>query len=208
MATRNMSSTASAGSPAATTAESIVIRFAGDSGDGIQLTGTQFTTTAALLGNDIASLPDFPAEIRAPRGTLAGVSGYQLQFSSGDIFTPGDGLDCLVAFNPAALKANIGDLEANGVLIVNADEFGERDLQKAGYDHQEKLLQKEQSLAAIKEQLEKQVSLTDLYRFPTIRTFVASLESGGVSEQVKESADRGARRREAMAARRRRRGRA
>ncbi len=129
-----MSSTESADSIAPTTAESIVIRFAGDSGDGIQLTGTQFTTTAALLGNDISSLPDFPAEIRAPRGTLAGVSGYQLQFSSGDIFTPGDGLDCLVAFNPAALKANLEDLVPNGVLIVNADEFGDRDLQKAGYE--------------------------------------------------------------------------
>jgi 2-oxoglutarate ferredoxin oxidoreductase subunit alpha len=112
----------------------VVIRFAGDSGDGIQLTGSQFTTTAALLGNDIASLPDFPAEIRAPRGTLAGVSGYQLHFASGDIFTPGDSLDCLVAFNPAALKANVADLEPNGVLIVNSDEFGDRDLQKAGYE--------------------------------------------------------------------------
>ena len=129
-----MSSTASAASRPTKPSESIVIRFAGDSGDGIQLTGSQFTTTAALLGNDIASLPDFPAEIRAPRGTLAGVSGYQLHFSSGDIFTPGDGLDCLVAFNPAALKANASDLEPNGLLIVNSDEFGDRDLQKAGYD--------------------------------------------------------------------------
>ena len=114
--------------------ERVVIRFAGDSGDGIQVTGTQFTNTAALVGNDIASLPDFPAEIRAPRGTLPGVSGYQLQFSSEDIFTPGDAVDTLIAFNPAALKANLADLKPNGLLIVNSDEFGERDLAKAGYE--------------------------------------------------------------------------
>ncbi|MEM7248742.1 MAG: 2-oxoacid:acceptor oxidoreductase subunit alpha [Acidobacteriota bacterium] len=112
----------------------VTLRFAGDSGDGIQVTGSQFTSTSALAGNDIASLPDFPAEIRAPRGTLAGVSGFQLQFSAEDIFTPGDLLDALVAFNPAALKANLEDLKTGGVLIVNVDEFGDRDLTKAGYE--------------------------------------------------------------------------
>jgi 2-oxoglutarate ferredoxin oxidoreductase subunit alpha len=116
-----------------TEASAIVVRFAGDSGDGIQVTGNQFLTTSAVLGNDIASFPDFPAEIRAPRGTLPGVSGFQLQFASEDIFTAGDTLDGLVAFNPAALKVNIKDLKPNGVLIVNDEEFAERDLVKAGY---------------------------------------------------------------------------
>ena len=92
--------------------DNVVIRFAGDSGDGMQLTGTQFTTESALAGNDIATLPDFPAEIRAPAGTLAGVSGFQLNFSATEIFTPGDDLDVLVAMNPAALKVNLGDLQA------------------------------------------------------------------------------------------------
>src|ERR1043166_1813546 len=87
--------------------ESVTIRFAGDSGDGMQLAGTQFTDTSALLGNDISTLPDFPAEIRAPAGTLAGVSGYQIHFSSVDIFTPGDSVDALVAMNPAALRSNL-----------------------------------------------------------------------------------------------------
>jgi 2-oxoglutarate ferredoxin oxidoreductase subunit alpha len=114
-------------------AEQVVIRFAGDSGDGIQVTGGQFTTTSALVGNDIASFPDFPAEIRAPRGTLPGVSGFQLQFASHDIYTAGDTLDGLIAFNPAALKVNLKDLKLNGILIVNSDEFAERDLVKAGY---------------------------------------------------------------------------
>jgi 2-oxoglutarate ferredoxin oxidoreductase subunit alpha len=116
-----------------TEAEQVVIRFAGDSGDGIQVTGGQFTTTSALFGNDIASFPDFPAEIRAPRGTLPGVSGFQLQFASHDIFTAGDQLDGLIAFNPAALKVNLKDLRKNGILVVNEDEFAERDLVKAGY---------------------------------------------------------------------------
>src|SRR6267142_1797200 len=92
----------------------VVIRFAGDSGDGMQLTGMQFTTESALAGNDIATLPDFPAEIRAPAGTLAGVSGFQLNFSSNETFTAGDDLDILVAMTPAALKVNIGDLKAGG----------------------------------------------------------------------------------------------
>lgn len=117
-----------------TPTEEVVIRFAGDSGDGIQITGSQFTSTSALFGNDIASFPDFPAEIRAPRGTLPGVSGFQLHFASHDIHTPGDDVDALVVFNPAALKANVKDLRAGGVLIVNTDDFGERELAKAGYD--------------------------------------------------------------------------
>src|SRR5712692_10492256 len=113
--------------------ESVTIRFAGDSGDGMQLAGTQFTNASAILGNDISTLPDFPAEIRAPAGTLAGVSGFQVHFSSHDIHTPGDKLDTLVAMNPAALKTNLKDLEPGGMLIVNSDAFGAGDLHKAGY---------------------------------------------------------------------------
>jgi 2-oxoglutarate ferredoxin oxidoreductase subunit alpha len=109
------------------------IRLAGDSGDGMQLAGTQFTHTSAMLGNDISTLPDFPAEIRAPAGTLAGVSGFQIHFSSTDIHTPGDQLNTLVAMNPAALKTNLKDLEPGGILIVNADAFQKGDLDKAGY---------------------------------------------------------------------------
>src|SRR5437879_3958919 len=111
----------------------VVIRFAGDSGDGMQLTGMQFTAESALAGNDIATLPDFPAEIRAPAGTLAGVSGFQLNFSSKEIFTPGDDLDVLVAMNPAALKMNLGDLQAGGILIVDREGFNQQNLQKAEY---------------------------------------------------------------------------
>ncbi|MBS0260776.1 MAG: 2-oxoacid:acceptor oxidoreductase subunit alpha [Planctomycetes bacterium] len=113
--------------------ESVVIRFCGDSGDGMQLVGTQFTNVSAAFGNDVSTLPDFPAEIRAPVGTPAGVSGFQLHFSSHDIFTPGDEVDTLVAMNPAALKTNIGDLRRGGTLIVNEDEFDKSNLQKAGY---------------------------------------------------------------------------
>jgi 2-oxoglutarate/2-oxoacid ferredoxin oxidoreductase subunit alpha len=108
-----------------------VIRFAGDSGDGMQITGSQFTNTVALYGNDIATFPDFPAEIRAPAGTLPGVSGYQLHFSSSDVYTPGDAVDVLIAMNPAALKVNVADLKANGILIINSDSFKEVDLRKA-----------------------------------------------------------------------------
>ena len=108
-----------------------VIRFAGDSGDGMQITGSQFTNTVALYGNDIATFPDFPAEIRAPAGTVPGVSGFQLNFSSGEVYTPGDSVDVLVAMNPAALKVNLADLKANGILIVNSDSFEEVDLRKA-----------------------------------------------------------------------------
>jgi 2-oxoglutarate ferredoxin oxidoreductase subunit alpha len=108
-----------------------VIRFAGDSGDGMQITGNQFTNTVALYGNDIATFPDYPAEIRAPAGTVPGVSGFQLNFSSGEVYTPGDSVDVLVAMNPAALKVNLADLKANGILIVNSDSFEEADLRKA-----------------------------------------------------------------------------
>jgi 2-oxoglutarate ferredoxin oxidoreductase subunit alpha len=108
-----------------------VIRFAGDSGDGMQITGSQFTNTVAIYGNDIATFPDFPAEIRAPAGTVPGVSGFQLNFSSGEVYTPGDSVDVLVAMNPAALKVNLADLKANGILIVNSDSFEEADLRKA-----------------------------------------------------------------------------
>src|ERR1700689_3461336 len=109
-----------------------VIRFAGDSGDGMQISGNQFTNTVALYGNDLATFPDYPAEIRAPAGTLPGVSGFQIQFSSSHVYTPGDSVDALVAMNPAALKMNIADLRPNGILIVNKDDFGETDLRKAG----------------------------------------------------------------------------
>ncbi len=114
--------------------ESIVIRFAGDSGDGMQLTGTQFTNTAAIFGNDVSTLPDYPAEIRAPAGTLPGVSGFQVNFSSTKIRTPGDAPQVLVAMNPAALASNLKELEHGGVLIVNTDAFTQKNLQKAHYE--------------------------------------------------------------------------
>jgi 2-oxoglutarate/2-oxoacid ferredoxin oxidoreductase subunit alpha len=113
--------------------EHVVVRFAGDSGDGMQLTGDRFTNATAIVGNDLATLPDFPAEIRAPAGTLAGVSAFQIHFASRDIVTPGDAPNVLVAMNPAALRANIRDLEKGGTLIVNEDAFLERNLEKAGY---------------------------------------------------------------------------
>jgi 2-oxoglutarate ferredoxin oxidoreductase subunit alpha len=113
------------------TLDRAVIRFCGDSGDGMQITGSQFTNTAALYGNDLATFPDFPAEIRAPAGTLPGVSGFQVNFSSSDVYTPGDSVDVLVAMNPAALKMNVRDLKTNGILIVNLDDFKEPDLKKA-----------------------------------------------------------------------------
>lgn len=115
------------------TLDEATVRFCGDSGDGMQLAGTQFTNTSALVGNDIATFPDFPAEIRAPQGTLAGVSGFQVHFSSKDIYTPGDTVDALVAMNPAALKTNLGDLRAGGILIVNSDAFESKGLDQAGY---------------------------------------------------------------------------
>jgi len=114
--------------------ETVVIRFAGDSGDGMQLTGTQFTNQSAIAGNDIATLPDFPAEIRAPAGTLAGVSGFQLNFSSHQVFTPGDRPDVLVVMNPAALAVNLSDLVEGGILIADTDGFSKANLRKAGYE--------------------------------------------------------------------------
>jgi len=119
---------------AVSTLPSVTVRFAGDSGDGMQLVGSQFTDTSAAIGNDISTLPDFPAEIRAPAGTLAGVSGYQIHFSSTEIFTPGDDVDALVAMNPAALKANVRSVRDGGIVIVDDDSFGPNDLRKAGYE--------------------------------------------------------------------------
>jgi 2-oxoglutarate ferredoxin oxidoreductase subunit alpha len=111
----------------------VTIRFAGDSGDGMQLTGARFTSETAVLGNDLSTLPDFPAEIRAPAGSLPGVSGFQIHFADHDILTPGDRPNVLVAMNPAALKTNIKDLPKGGTLIVNSDAFSEKNLDKAGY---------------------------------------------------------------------------
>lgn len=112
----------------------VTVRFAGDSGDGMQLTGSQFTNTTALVGNDLSTLPDYPAEIRAPAGTTYGVSGFQLKFSSGDVHTPGDSPDVLVAMNPAALKINLSDLKPNAMIIVNINAFDTKNLKLANYD--------------------------------------------------------------------------
>ena len=101
----------------------VAVRFAGDSGDGVQLAGTQFTTSSAVFGNDISTFPDYPAEIRAPAGSLAGVSGFQINFSSHEIHTPGDRVNALVALNPAALKTNVADVQDGGIVIVNEDAF-------------------------------------------------------------------------------------
>ena len=117
------------------TQDSVVIRFSGDSGDGMQLTGTLFTNTSAILGNDVSTFPDFPAEIRAPVGTVAGLSGFQVNFSSSEVYTAGDVPMVLVAMNPAALKANLGDLDPGGVIIVNTDAFSRNNLRKAGYEN-------------------------------------------------------------------------
>src|SRR5689334_20578481 len=114
--------------------ERVIVRFAGDSGDGMQLAGGRFTDATAVFGNDLATLPSFPAEIRAPAGTLAGVSSFQIHFASRDIATPGDRPDLLVAMNPAALKANVAQLEEGAGIIVNEDAFTKRNLMKAGYD--------------------------------------------------------------------------
>ncbi len=114
--------------------DQVVIKFAGDSGDGMQLTGTQFSNTAAFIGNDLATFPDFPAEIRAPQGTVAGVSGFKIQFGSNRIFSPGDEADVLIAMNPAALLANIDWIRDNGTIIVDSDNFKIKDFEKAGYE--------------------------------------------------------------------------
>lgn len=131
------SSSSSAGAKASSKpvseVEHVAIRFAGDSGDGMQITGSKFTDTTALFGNDVATFPDFPAEIRAPAGTLAGVSGYQVHFAAEDIFTPADQVDLLVAFNPAALRANVEDVRPKGMVIINSDSFNKKSLQRAGY---------------------------------------------------------------------------
>ena len=113
--------------------EAIVVRFAGDSGDGMQLTGGQFTLSTALAGNDLATFPDFPAEIRAPQGTLFGVSAFQINFGSAQIDTAGDAPDVLVAMNPAALKVNVEQLKPGGLIIADEGEFGQRNLDKAKY---------------------------------------------------------------------------
>ncbi|MCP4245968.1 MAG: 2-oxoacid:acceptor oxidoreductase subunit alpha [bacterium] len=115
--------------------ETVAVRFAGDSGDGMQLTGTQFTNASALAGNDLSTLPDYPAEIRAPAGSLGGVSGFQINFSSQQVHTPGDVLHALIAMNPAALKTNLADLEHGGILMVNENAFTKQNLAKAGYDN-------------------------------------------------------------------------
>jgi len=146
--TSQVSSTTSAGDPPAVAdvlgeqrkpvketkrLDRVIIRFAGDSGDGMQLTGDRFTSETASFGNDLSTLPNFPAEIRAPAGTLPGVSSFQLHFADHDILTPGDAPDVLVAMNPAALKANLGDLPRGAEIIVNTDEFTKRALSKVGY---------------------------------------------------------------------------
>ncbi len=120
------------GSRPAELLDRVVIRFAGDSGDGMQLTGDRFTSVSAALGNDLSTMPDFPAEIRAPAGTVHGVSSFQVHISDHDITTPGDACDVLVAMNPAALRADLGRLRRGGMLIVNTDTFDERSLAKAG----------------------------------------------------------------------------
>lgn len=114
--------------------DSVVVRFSGDSGDGVQLTGTQFSNTSAIMGNDMATFPDYPAEIRAPQGTVAGVSSFQIHFGSKEIFTPGDEADMLVAFNPAALKVNLKTLKKGGTLLINSDAFVPKKITKAGYE--------------------------------------------------------------------------
>ena len=113
--------------------KSATVRFAGDSGDGMQIVGSRFTETSAFFGNDLSTFPDYPAEIRAPAGTLFGVSGFQIQFSSQDVYSPGDEPDVLVAMNPAALKVNLKDLKQHGTIIANEDAFIEKNLNLAGY---------------------------------------------------------------------------
>ena len=120
-------------SGAKTKLDRVVIRFAGDSGDGMQLTGDRFTAETAALGNDLSTLPNFPAEIRAPQGTLPGVSSFQVHFADHDVLTPGDAPDVLVAMNPAALKANLSDLPRGATIIADKDEFSARKLSKVGY---------------------------------------------------------------------------
>jgi len=152
------------------TRRAVVLRFAGDSGDGMQLSGGQFTTTSALFGNDIATFPDFPAEIRAPRGTTFGVSGFQLQFSSDEIHTPGDRVHALVAMNPAALKTNIMDVEPGGIVIVNDDEFNKVNFRKCGYPEDKHPLDDEELLVRYR-----------VVRVPMSRLTRESLAESGMS---------------------------
>ena len=114
--------------------DSVVIRFAGDSGDGMQLTGSQFTLSSAIVGNDLSTFPDFPAEIRAPAGSTFGVSAFQVHFSAQAILTPGDEPEVLVAMNPAALKVNLADLDPGGLIVIDRDSFSDKNLRKAGYE--------------------------------------------------------------------------
>jgi len=130
--------------------EQVVVRFCGDSGDGMQLTGGQFSNTSALFGNDIATFPDYPAEIRAPRGTTFGVSGFQVHFASTEIYTPGDSVNAMVAMNPAAFKTNIADVEPGGIVVVNEDEFSKKNLTKCGYDEGYNPLEDEELLTRYK----------------------------------------------------------
>jgi 2-oxoglutarate ferredoxin oxidoreductase subunit alpha len=152
--------------------ENVIIRFAGDSGDGIQITGALFSHDSAVVGNDISTLPDFPAEIRAPAGTLAGVSSFQLNFSSYDVHTPGDRPDILVALNPAALKVHLKDLKRSGTLIVNHDAFDANGLKKAGYEQDPR---KDGSLAGYQ-----------VYDFPITTLTVAAVESSWLSKKQAE----------------------
>ena len=152
----------------------VIIRFAGDSGDGMQLTGDRFTSSTAAMGNDLSTLPDFPAEIRAPQGTLPGVSAFQLHFADHDILTPGDSPDVLVAMNPAALKANLKDLRRGSVIIVNTDEFSKRNLQKVGYEN---------------DPLEDgSLDSYQLHRIPLTSMTVATLESFDIGKKEAERA--------------------
>lgn len=149
--------------------DSAVIFFAGDSGDGMQLVGTQFTDTSAIFGNDIATLPDFPAEIRAPAGTVPGVSGYQVNFASTEIHTPGDEVNALIAMNPAAFKAHIDDVEKGGIVIVNEDEFNKVNLRKAGYKEDYNPLDDEKHQQQYK-----------LYKVPITRMNAEALAEAGI----------------------------
>lgn len=147
-----------------------VIRFAGDSGDGMQLAGTQFTDTSAIVGNDVATLPDFPAEIRAPAGTVAGVSGFQINFASADIHTPGDAVNALIAMNPAAFKAHVEDVEVGGIVVVNETEFDKVNLRKAGFHESYNPLDDEKYTQRFK-----------LYKVPITRLNQEALKDSGLS---------------------------
>jgi len=152
---------------------SATVRFCGDSGDGMQLIGMRFTDTAAMIGNDVATFPDFPAEIRAPAGTVAGVSGFQVNFAATDIFTPGDEVDAMIAMNPAAFKANIADVKAGGIVIVNESEFNKVNLRKAGYAEDYNPVDDEKIIQKYK-----------LYKVPITRLVTESLEETGLGAKV------------------------